>query len=231
MHRPEVGNTAASLERDLAAIARAVAELSTTHERVLLLGGDNGLTYAAALGLSHSAPLGGLLYLDVHWDLRAYPPHSSGCSFRRLLDERVIAVERLRPIGIQRPADPARLARGRFDELERYARAAGIRAVGFDDAVRIGVARCAVDALAAWPAPRYLSIDLDAVDERELPGVSAPGSGRFPLCDVVAAAHAAAPYAAVADVVELAPALDPSGRSTRAAADVASAIIAAWSAA
>jgi guanidinopropionase len=228
IHRAQPRNTIEHLERDLAELAQLVTELCVSYDRVLVLGGDNGITYAAALGCGRHRPLGALAYVDVHWDLRPFQPHTSGSSFRRLVDEHVIDAAHLLPIGIQRPTDAARLARSHFADLERYAFEHGVRATYFGEAVKLGLAQVLVERLLECPAPRYLSLDLDVIDESDLPGVSAPGAGRFALADVVAAARAAAPHVVAADLVELSPPLDPSGRSTRAAADVASALLQTW---
>jgi arginase family enzyme len=228
VHRARSHNTGELLEADLAELAELMTALCAESDRVLVLGGDNGITYATALGVSRHRPLGGLAYVDVHWDLRPFDPHTSGSSFRRLLEEGVIAAPRLCPIGIVRPSAAGQLARSRFVELEQYALARGVQATPFAQARSLGLANVLVDRLVHLPPPRYLSLDLDAVDERDLPGVSAPGSGRFALSEVIDAARAAAPHVVAVDLVELAPALDPSGRSTRAAADVAGAILDAW---
>lgn len=228
VHRARPHNTSERLEADLAGLAQLMTEVCSASDCVLVLGGDNGITYATALGLSRHQPLGGLAYVDVHWDLRPANPHTSGSSFRRLLEENVVAASRLCPIGIQRPTDARQLARSRFVELEHYAQARGVQTVSFAQAQSRGLASVLVERLLALAPPRYLSLDLDAIDERDLPGVSAPGPGRFALNDVIDAARAAAPHVVGVDLVELAPALDPSGRSTRAAADVAGAILDRW---
>ena len=199
------------------------------HERVLVLGGDHGITYAVAEGLHRTRRLGGLAYVDVHWDLRPWADsHSSGSSFRRILDRDLLPAEHLAPIGIQRPRDPAALARSRFDELRAFAEGRGVAATSLEEATGRTLAQVLRERLGALPAPRHLSIDIDAIDADEAPGVSAPGPGRFRRVDVVSAAARAAPLAASADIVETSPPLDPSGRTVEAAADVAQAILEAW---
>src|SRR5262245_31407715 len=56
VHALDVRNTTASLESDLAQLADLVARLEKTSDRILVLGGDNGITYAAALGMSRREP-------------------------------------------------------------------------------------------------------------------------------------------------------------------------------
>jgi arginase family enzyme len=70
------------------------------------------------------------------------------------------------------------------------------------------------------PAPVLASFDIDAVDQAQSPGVSAPATGGMSTDLWLAAAHEAGKNAAVtsADVVEVNPTVDRDGQTARLAA-------------
>ena len=209
-----VGNQAETLEADLDALCEVVAGVLERGRMPVVLGGDHGTTYATARGLHRArGRIDRLAYLDVHFDLRPYEPaHTSGSSFRRLVDEGLVAPGDLRPLGIVRPTDRAALKRSSFDELASWAEERSIPWRSLDQVRGSGAAASIQEALGRQGA-RLFSFDVDVLDEQWAPGVSAPGTGRLSLEEAIEGVRAAAPLCSVFDVVEMVPRLDEEGRT------------------
>jgi formiminoglutamase len=195
------------LERDQAALADAVAPHLDAGSLVVVLGGGHETTYGHFLGYRRESPE--LLNWDAHPDVRPLREGRghSGSPFRQALEHPSRPARRYTVAGLAPQATAAaHLA---------YARTRG-RAVLRDD-VTPTVVR---ELYALLEAPALVSFDLDAIDAAAMPGVSAPSPGGLPLTLVLEAAYLAGRTPAVrsCDVVELAPGLDPSGISARAAA-------------
>jgi arginase family enzyme len=105
------------------------------------------------------------------------------------------------------------------------ARELGIKLITSDEVRSKGASNVAADAysLASNGTDEvYLSIDLDAIDLSQVSGVSAPSVGGLRAGDVCIIAYeiAGRPLVECADLVELAPSLDPTRKSARVAATV-----------
>ena len=158
----------------------------------------------------------GILNLDAHFDLREAPRPSSGTPFLQALRDAEGAEHQLSyaVVGISE----ANNTRALFDT----ARERGVTWVTDEQAQTAdvtGVRRWvrsfinAVDVL-------YLTIDLDVLPAAVAPGVSAPAGFGVPYEVIHACALEATQSGklALADVVELNPALDVDGRTAKAAA-------------
>lgn len=202
---PDPGDVHAALIEDLEEVRDRVGTL-------VLLGGDHSLTHPAAT--TWMGPPAGLVYVDAHLDVRAFPPHSSGNSFRRLLEDRTVPGDALVNLGAKSFLNSAHHAAwadeqgvavhppDRVDER-------GIDAV-LDDAVR--AATDGTDDL-------YFSLDVDGIDQSHAPGASAPSPHGLLPGDVFEVAHRLGRAGASAmDVCECAPPLDPAGNTARVAA-------------
>jgi len=209
-----VGNDAASLEGDLDAVSEAVEEALAADRLPIVLGGDHGTTYATARGAARALGEVGVAYLDVHLDVRDYRPrHTSGSSFRRLIEEGWVEAEHVRGLGIREPGDPhaSSGSKASFAELRRWADEHGLAWTGLE-ALAERPAEVLQDALVAGPS-WCCSLDVDVLDERWAPGVSAPGEGRLSLSAACEAARAARGGYRVLDIVEFAPPLDEDERT------------------
>ena len=186
-------------------VARTVFDLAERGIRPLLLGGEHSITPGAVA--SCAALNQGLLVvqLDAHADLREEylgEPHSHACAMRRCLDH--VPERSLLQVGIRSGT------REEWEDLRSSGRFVEARA----DALR--------DAVESRPAsPLYLTVDLDVFDPSVLPGTGAPEPGGIDW-PTFANLLAALPLDRLvgADVVELAPKLDPTGRSAIVAAKV-----------
>jgi len=210
----EVDNTDDSLETDLDRLSQAVADELADDRLPIVLGGDHGTTFATVRGAVRELVDVGVAYLDVHLDVRAFEPrHTSGSSFRRLIEEGWVEPEHVRALGIQTPENPEEASgdKAPFTELRAWAREQGLVVEGLDE-VRQRPAWALGQALS--PGVEWcLSLDVDALDARWAPGVSAPGSPRFTLEEACRAAEAARGGYRVLDVVEYSPPLDEDERT------------------
>ena len=208
----DVGDVAVTgdLERDQAALGDAVAPLLAAGTFVLVLGGGHETTYGHFLGYRGSAPE--LLNWDAHPDVRPLRDGRghSGSPFRQALEHPTRPARRYTVAGLAAHATAAaHLA---------YVRAHG-RALLRDEVTPTLIR----ELYARLVGPALVSFDLDVIEAAAAPGVSAPNPAGLPLALVLGAAYLAGRTGAVTscDVVELAPALDATGITARAAALVA----------
>lgn len=219
--RLDVANTRASLEEDLDALSEAVEQALVADRLPIVLGGDHGTTYATVRAAARALGEVGVGYLDVHLDVRGYEPeHTSGSSFRRLIEEEWVKPEQVHPLGIQKPSQPGQASgeKASFAELQAWAEEQG---VGYRwlEQVQDAPQASLEHALSGTPSWCF-SIDVDALDRRWAPGVSAPGDDRFTLDQACQVLQAARGRYRVLDIVEYAPPLDEDERTLRSCLDL-----------
>lgn len=198
---------AGDLELPFGAPDPALKMIETEAARILaagkvpvLLGGEHLVTLGAVRAARARHPDLHILHFDAHADLRADylgNPLSHACVMRRCHD--LLGDGRIFQFGI------------RSGTKEEFA---------FQGAGRVRAERFAAKTLPSIvlppQTPAYLTVDLDVLDPAEFPGTGTPEAGglafetlRGVLMDVFARFNVVA-----FDLVELAPALDASGRST-----------------
>ena len=172
--------------------------------RPLMLGGEHSITAGAVAAVAEQHPDLVLVQLDAHADLRDSwlgSRHSHACAMRRCLE--VLPSQQLFQLSIR----------------------SGTR-VEFEELRGSGRLMADVQALAAalqplQGRPLYLTVDLDWFDPAVLPGTGTPEPGGYLWADFAALVNVLRQHQLVAaDVVELAPHLDPSGVSSVLAAKV-----------
>lgn len=148
------------------------------------IGGDHSITYplVAAWCRAHPGRRLGLIYIDAHLDLRPLETHagvegliSSGNPFYRIIEDRRLPVDatHMVAVGVQPATTPI------FEQMQSHGRDRGLQVVTAGQCRPERVAKIAADAVAAAGADTdgiYLSLDMDAVDARWAPGVSAPAA-------------------------------------------------------
>lgn len=198
---------AGDLELPFGAPDPALKMIETEAARILaagkvpvLLGGEHLVTLGAVRAARARHPDLHILHFDAHADLRADylgNPLSHACVMRRCHD--LLGDGRIFQLGI------------RSGTKEEFA---------FQGAGRVRAERFAAKTLPSIvlppQTPVYVTVDLDVLDPAEFPGTGTPEAGglafetlRGVLMDVFARFNVVA-----FDLVELAPALDASGRST-----------------
>lgn len=201
-----------SLEPELARerITAAARQVRARCRFPVFLGGDHSVSYPLLLAFDNVPELH-VIQLDAHLDFtdtRNDTRFSNSSPFRRAAEElpNLVHITTIGLRGLRHDPEAVAAARARghtlvpMDEVE--ARLAGI--------------------MEALPPgrPVYLSVDVDALDPAVLPGTSSPEPDGFTyaLALRVIAALAHRHQLLALDVVELAPNLDPTGRSELVAA-------------
>ena len=169
----------------------------------LMLGGEHSISSGAVAAVAQLHPDLALVQLDAHADLRHSwlgAHHSHACAMRRCLE--VLPSGDLRQIAIRSGT------RDEFRELRTSGRLVPVEAM-------------AEALLPLRGRPLYLTVDLDWFDPAVLPGTGTPEPGGFHWPHFAALVEELRQHRLVAaDVVELAPQLDPSGVSAVLAAKV-----------
>ena len=185
----------------LAAVEQATSSVLELGLAPLMLGGEHSISSGAVAAVARRYPPLVLVQLDAHADLRQEwlgSRHNHACAMRRCLE--VLPSGTLRQIAIRSGT------RDEFQELRSSGRLVAIEAM----------------AAALRPlrgSPLYLTVDLDWFDPAVLPGTGTPEPGGFHWGDFAQLVEELRHHHLVgADVVELAPQLDPSGVSAVLAA-------------
>jgi len=185
------------------AVQRATEAVLALGLKPLMLGGEHSISSGAVAAVAAQHPDLVLVQLDAHADLRHEwlgAKHSHACAMRRCLE--VLPSQQLLQIAIRSGT------REEFSEL----RASG-RLVAIEQLVQT------LQPLRGKPI--YLTVDLDWFDPAVLPGTGTPEPGGFMWNHFAELITELSQHNLVAaDVVELAPMLDPSGVSSVLAAKV-----------
>ena len=187
----------------VAAVHRATEAVLDLGLAPLMLGGEHSISSGAVAAVAQHHPDLVLVQLDAHADLRQSwlgARHSHACAMRRCLE--VLPSGELRQIAIRSGT------REEFQELRSSGRLVPIAAMAAALAPLRG-------------RPLYLTVDLDWFDPAVLPGTGTPEPGGFHWPQFAELVEELRHHQLVAaDVVELAPQLDPSGVSAVLAAKV-----------
>jgi len=200
-------------ERALERIHAQAREIWRGGARVFGLGGEHLVTLPLVqAALERHADLV-VVQLDAHADLRAdYLGQrlSHACVMRRVVEQ--IGAERLVQLGI----------RSGTGEEHSFAEHNGT--LGSIDAAGLAALRRRIGL-----APVYLTLDLDVLDPAYLPGTGTPEAGGWSAAQLLQVLGELGELRVVAaDVVELAPQLDPSGCSAVAAAKLVREMLLRW---
>ena len=193
------------LERSAGAISSHVRDALQAVDALVLLGGNNGVTRPAFLGLPAATEQAGLLTLDAHLDLRDLQSGlNNGNPIRALLKDG-LAGNRIVQIGIQSFANSSAYA--------RVAREAGIAVVTVVEIHRRGIEAVVTESLARLAcecSAIYVDLDLDVLDRVFAPATAGSRPGGLSPADVHQAARlcGAHPKVRVIDLVEMDPQLD-----------------------
>jgi agmatinase len=187
----------------VAAVAEATRAVLDLGLAPLMLGGEHSISSGAVAAVAARHPELVLVQLDAHADLRdTYlgSRHSHACAMRRCLE--VLPSQTLLQIAIRSGT------REEFAELHQCGRLVAIERMA--EALQPHRGR-----------PLYLTVDLDWFDPGVLPGTGTPEPGGFHWGHFATLVEELRHHRLVAaDVVELAPQLDPTGVSSVLAAKV-----------
>jgi formiminoglutamase len=175
---------------------KTIARLSALRKKlVIALGGDNSITYAAALGLvGEDLTNARLITLDAHHDLR--DGVSNGSPIRRIIDA-----------GFN-PANIYQIGINDFSnspEYAIYAKSAGVNVISRTTIAEIGIAKACELALADAKGPIFVDIDVDVCDRAFVPACPAAAPGGISAFELRMAARILASHPAVRgiDITEI----------------------------
>jgi arginase len=216
-------------------VATLVAEAARRGAMPLVLGGDHSVALGSLVGMASVHGPGGVLWVDAHADLNTPETSPSGNVHGMALAAalgfggpgfaregwRLPAVEpgRLALVGIRSIDDGERELLGRLDA----------KVFTMSDVDRLGIEPCVREALAHAAGGSFLhvSLDMDAVDPDQAPGVGTPVRGGLSYreahlaMEIVAESGLADSF----DVVEVNPILDRENETATLAVElVASAL-------
>ncbi|MFZ9229656.1 MAG: agmatinase [Prochlorococcaceae cyanobacterium] len=187
----------------VAAVQAATEAVLALGLKPLMLGGEHSITSGAVAAVAAQHPELVLVQLDAHADLRHTwlgAQHSHACAMRRCLE--VLPSKQLLQIAIRSGT------RDEFSELRQTGRL-------------VAVEQMAAALAPLRGQPLYLTVDLDWFDPAVMPGTGTPEPGGFLWSHFAALVEELRHHQLVgADVVELAPQLDPTGISSVLAAKV-----------
>ena len=190
------------------AVRRATQAVLELGLRPLMLGGEHSISSGAVASVAAQHPDLVLVQLDAHADLRHTwlgAHHSHACAMRRCLE--VLPSQQLLQVAIRSGT------RDEFSELRSSGRLVPITAMA--EALR-----------PLRGTPLYLTVDLDWFDPAVLPGTGTPEPGGYHWPDFAELVEELRHHHLVgADVVELAPMLDPTGVSNVLAAKVVRSLV------
>ena len=173
----------------------------------LAAGGDHSITLPILRAVAREVPVG-LIHIDAHtdtWDQYMGSSYSHGAPFRRAAEEGLIDPEHTVQIGI----------RGAQNSSEGwdYSKESGMRVLFMDDVTRLGIDAVAEEARrVVGSGPTYLSFDIDSLDPAFAPGTGTPEVGGLTTVECLTLLRKLRGIRLIgADVVEVAPAYDPSG--------------------
>ena len=185
------------------AVRQATAAVLALGLKPLMLGGEHSISSGAVAAVAARHPELVLVQLDAHADLRQEwlgAHHSHACAMRRCLE--VLPSQQLLQVAIRSGT------REEFSELRQSGRLVAINQMA--EALR-----------PLRGMPLYLTVDLDWFDPAVMAGTGTPEPGGFLWSHFAELVSELRHHRLVAaDVVELAPQLDPSGVSSVLAAKV-----------
>ena len=186
-------------------ISKAVRRAVGDHEAVILLGGDNAVTWAGVHGLGVRLERCALLTLDAHLDLRDLDAGlSNGNPVRALLADGLPG-DHVVQVGIQSFANSP--------EYAEVAREAGIQLITAGAVRKQSIEFVVAESLAHLSDRAdaiYVDLDLDVMDRAFAPGTPGSRPGGLTPADIRTAAHLCGrhPKVRALDLVELDPSKD-----------------------
>ncbi len=219
-------STVDALQRIGQRIAARIADSICRNEFFVVLGGDHscaiGTWSGACAAMAPRGPLG-LIWIDAHMD--AHTPDSTpsgayhGMPLACLLGHGEPALTDLTP---QRPLSPEHLCligvHSYEDEEQRLLQDLGVRVMQMEEIRRRGLPAVIREAgaIAAGGTAGYgVSLDLDAIDPRDAPGVGSPEAGGLAATELISAlcSHLPAPGLLGFEIAEYNPLRDSDART------------------
>ena len=210
-HTRDLGDLEVSgdVESDQRNLGEAIAPYLDSGTFVVVLGGGHETSYGHFLGYTRGGQRVEILNWDAHADVRELKEGKahSGSPFRQAIEDPSGRCRRYTVAGLR----PHLVAEAHLEFVKQHGTAVWREEV---------VPETIETLYRGGSSPMLVSFDLDAVDQAEAPGVSAPNAAGLTSGLWLSAAYDAGRCGAVtsADVVELNPQVDRDGQTARLAA-------------
>jgi arginase len=224
--------------QSIAGVCRAVYDEALAcverEDIAIFLGGDHSISIGTVSAVTSGIEPVGVLWVDAHGDFNTPDITPSGnvhgMALAALMGQGAPELTGIGRAGAKLTASQTVLFGTRdLDVAERQAvRAAGILVVTMREIDEVGVAVAARKALEylSGVARLHVSLDMDALDPMEAPGVGTPVSGGLTFREAHLLMETLADTGKVSslDIVEVNPILDDRNRTARLAVDLASSL-------
>lgn len=220
-------NSIAAVCRD---IYHAACDINARGEIAIFLGGDHSLSIGTVSAITAQQDGIGVLWIDAHGDFNTPEITPSGnvhgMSLAALMGFGAPELTNVgRPGAKITPAQAVILGARDLDPLEKLAlRAHGVRVITMRDVDERGIAAVTHTALAHLSAYRriHVSLDMDALDPAEAPGVGTPVTGGLSYREahlLMEILHDSGKVTSL-DIVEINPILDERNRTAKLAVEL-----------
>lgn len=197
-------------------IAAYMRRMRETDVRPVVAGGDHSITLPILRGLHAGEPLG-LIQIDSHADIFDEflgNRYNHATPFRRAIEEELLDPRRMIQVGL-------RGGKSTPSDLD-WGLAQGIRMIDYDEYEVLGRA-AVIDEIkrVIGAGPAFFTFDIDGLDAIYAPGTGVPEPGGISMRDAQVILRSLTGLNIIgADVVEVAPPLDPTGITAINAANI-----------
>lgn len=197
-------------------VAATVSEIEAFYRHIhgagvapITAGGDHSITYPIFKAIAASRPVG-MVHIDAHldcWDVYMGSKYHHGSQVRRSIEDGLLDPHRTVMIGIRGPQNTPE----GWNFMEEHE----IRVIYMEEFTEIGVSAAAKEALrVVGKGPTYISFDVDGLDPVYAPGTGTPEIGGLTTIEAQGLLRGLRGIDLVgAEVVEVAPPLDPTGNT------------------
>ncbi len=209
-------------------LARVVEGIERAGDIPVVLGGDHSIAIGTLAGLRSAGRRPGVIWIDAHGDMNTPGSTPSGNVHGMPLAIAVGLADEPFPAELRGSVDAARcvlLATRQVDADERdNIRRAGVTAITMADVDRMGMAAAMERAIAIASKGQgiHLSLDMDAIDPDDAPGVGTPVRGGLTYREAQLAMEMLATCGQLRsiEIAEVNPILDTGNRTARLAVEL-----------
>ncbi len=199
-----------------ASIQEAFARLHEHNILPIAVGGDHSISLPILRALAAERPVG-MIHIDAHCDTGEDYMGSRfhhGAPFSRAVEEGLLDPKRTVQIGI----------RGSINDLDlwKFSHDSGMRVIYMEEFYKLGVEETIAEARrVVGDGPIYISFDIDSLDPAFAPGTGTPEIGGLTTLEAQMLIRGCQGLNIIgADLVEVAPAIDVSGNTALAGANL-----------
>lgn len=230
--RPRAHNVA-EIVRACEELAMTVADIARAGNIPLVLGGDHSIAMGTIAGLDRAGKRAGVIWIDAHGDSNTPESSPSGNVHGMPFAVSLGLAGDPFPASLRGTTDGARgvllairdIDPGEKDNIKR----AGVTTLTMADIDRLGMAAAMEKAIAVagGDGPIHLSLDMDALDPNEAPGVGTPVRGGLTYREAQLAMEMLAASGKIGsiEIAEVNPILDTGNRTASLAVELVASVL------